>query len=594
MQTFKLLLLALLTFIVTSVAAAKVEGFDGLLDDLENFILDADKSNSLIENLVKSQHEFNLEQHARFLVLQGTRELINGKYQSSIVFLNEAEKLQPSTLIKTSIFLHKATIFVAYHEYQQALDIISLNSSLVEKLKDVELKAKTYIRLAGLYSAIQAFDEVKQYALKVVKLGSGISLKNQCHAKLYLAVSELKLGILDNASRGFEASSQFCRLNGFLLIDAMSIKGLGMVELEKGNYSNANLFFIDALLSYQPFQYMLEINHIYALLSESYLGLKKIEKAKEYAEIVIELPDEPSNLEFKKRATKVLAEIYNKRGDFELAYQYMEKYQGISTALLDDTKAKANAYQMAKFENGEKNREINLLNKDRELYTAKAALTESKRRNERMMNTLIFGGLVVLAIFALVMTVQKRKYKQLAQYDALTGIFNRGTAQNIAEYSFIKTASKREMFSVIMFDLDHFKRINDNYGHGTGDWILKKVAEVINKASRSDDVFARFGSEEFALFLPNTDEAKAKIMAEEYRGLIQSIETRFSGHNFAITASFGVSTSSEDDLSLDPLLHRADIAMYHSKEQGRNCVTLYKPEIEQSRSGYQKSKMALR
>ena len=109
----------------------------------------------------------------------------------------------------------------------------------------------------------------------------------------------------------------------------------------------------------------------------------------------------------------------------------------------------------------------------------------------------------------------------------------------------------------------------------------------------SKDLACRFGGEEFALFLPNTDEADAIAMAEEYRGLIQSIETRFSGHNFDMTASFGVSTSSEDDLSLDPLLHRADIAMYHSKAQGRNCVTRYKPEIEQSRSGYQKSKMAL-
>ncbi|MBL4815197.1 MAG: GGDEF domain-containing protein [Shewanella sp.] len=567
---------------------------DHMLDNLEHSLLsEPNKALEGINALTGSTIQFNSHQEARFKTLKSIKLLFNGDYFLALELLSEAEKLTSQESQLNSIYLYQATAYISLKNYESGLNSISKNLARIKFLDDDSTLSSTYQRLANLYLELGAYNETLFYANKTLEVIPETDKKSRCYSLLLISVTSLKLEKLASAKSEFTDTLSFCEANHFPLIAAMSKKGLGMIELKLGDFAYAKETFLESLADYNTFQYQLEINHIYALLAETFLGLNNIKEAKRYATLVINLPSEPNNFEFKKIATKVFAELSSQSGDYQLAYQYLNQYQEINAKLLDDTKAKANAYQMAKFENGEKSREINLLNKDRELYTAKAALTESQRRNERMMNTLIFGGLVVLAIFALVMTMQKRKYKQLAQHDALTGIFNRGTAQNIAENSFIKTVSKREMFSVIMFDLDYFKRINDNYGHGTGDWVLKKVAEVINKASRSDDVFARFGGEEFALFLPNTDEAKAKIMAEEYRGLIQSIETRFSGHNFDITASFGVSTSSEDDLSLDPLLHRADIAMYHSKEQGRNCVTLYKPEIEQSRSGYQKSKMAL-
>jgi len=129
----------------------------------------------------------------------------------------------------------------------------------------------------------------------------------------------------------------------------------------------------------------------------------------------------------------------------------------------------------------------------------------------------------------------------------------------------------------MILDLDLFKSINDRFGHATGDWTLKKVTHVIQDIIRPTDIFCRMGGEEFVLYLPNTDEQTASVLAESIRSEIESINTKYSGHNFSISISIGISSLDEGDLSLDPLLSRADIALYESKRQGRNKVLIYQP-----------------
>ena len=158
-------------------------------------------------------------------------------------------------------------------------------------------------------------------------------------------------------------------------------------------------------------------------------------------------------------------------------------------------------------------------------------------------------------------------------------MLNRGAGQDLGENLFVQAAARGGDFCVILFDLDHFKRINDSYGHGTGDWALKKVVEVLKPHIRNGDIFARLGGEEFALFLPYANEAKGLDVAEQCRSRIEAIDTHLSGHKFTITASFGVSGMTKDDLSLDPLLHRADMALYTAKSNGRNCISCYQDAL---------------
>ena len=167
----------------------------------------------------------------------------------------------------------------------------------------------------------------------------------------------------------------------------------------------------------------------------------------------------------------------------------------------------------------------------------------------------------------------------LADHDELTHLPNRHLFLQLVEQA-IKVARRDSAgCAVLVLDLDHFKRINDSYGHGTGDWALKKVVEVLKPHVRNGDVFARIGGEEFALFLPYASESKGMEVAEQCRSRIEAIDTHLSGHKFTITASFGVSGMTTEDLSLDPLLHRADMALYAAKSNGRNSVFCYEDAL---------------
>lgn len=162
---------------------------------------------------------------------------------------------------------------------------------------------------------------------------------------------------------------------------------------------------------------------------------------------------------------------------------------------------------------------------------------------------------------------------QLAMSDPLTDILNARAFYETAR-QLIRLATRSGMPCAVLFvDLDHFKQINDAYGHAAGDQVLKAAASTIAINIRNSDVLGRVGGEEFALFLPNTDCAAAKQVAEKIRAALaaQPVVTD-SSVTILVTASFGVSCSESVDLDLDTLLQQADQAMYQAKQSGRNRV----------------------
>ena len=130
-----------------------------------------------------------------------------------------------------------------------------------------------------------------------------------------------------------------------------------------------------------------------------------------------------------------------------------------------------------------------------------------------------------------------------------------------------------------MFDLDEFKAINDMHGHAMGDWVLQQVASVGAGTCRKNDLFGRLGGEEFAFLLIGADVAAGLHLARECRERISAIDTGSTGAKFRVTASFGVAASANVGYNFHALLARADEAMYRSKREGRDRISLHTPEI---------------
>jgi diguanylate cyclase (GGDEF)-like protein len=127
-------------------------------------------------------------------------------------------------------------------------------------------------------------------------------------------------------------------------------------------------------------------------------------------------------------------------------------------------------------------------------------------------------------------------------------------------------------FSVISFDLDDFKQVNDCYGHVAGDEVLKALSQLCRQQSRANDVFARYGGEEFAFLLPQTNAAAAQNFAERIRAGLECSKVDYNGNQIAVTASFGVFTWSPGITDLETILVKVDGAVYQAKARGKNNI----------------------
>ncbi|HJV25413.1 MAG TPA: diguanylate cyclase [Aromatoleum sp.] len=159
-----------------------------------------------------------------------------------------------------------------------------------------------------------------------------------------------------------------------------------------------------------------------------------------------------------------------------------------------------------------------------------------------------------------------------ATFDALTGIHNRRFADTTLKTEIGRCLRFGHPMSVVLFDLDGFKPINDTYGHACGDRVLQAVADKVRSTVREIDVFCRWGGEEFLVILPSTDLPSAAVWAERARALIAAEPVTGCAEPIAVTASFGVAQFDPDTPSPDVLVERADDALYHAKQNGRNLV----------------------
>lgn len=169
--------------------------------------------------------------------------------------------------------------------------------------------------------------------------------------------------------------------------------------------------------------------------------------------------------------------------------------------------------------------------------------------------------------------VKNAKLYEQAITDGMTHLYLHRYFKTRLLDEFKRAARFKRNLALIMIDIDHFKNLNDNYGHQTGDEVLKRVASIMRKAVRTHDLPVRYGGEEFALVLPETGMVGAMAVAERIRRSIELDHIKFGGKTVKLTASFGVSVFPDSASESEALIKAADVALYYSKENGRNRVT---------------------
>ena len=177
----------------------------------------------------------------------------------------------------------------------------------------------------------------------------------------------------------------------------------------------------------------------------------------------------------------------------------------------------------------------------------------------------------VLAVSARNVQLQ-RELREHGVYDGLTGCFNRTHGMQVLDGELKRARRAQTPLSLVMFDLDHFKSVNDRYGHLCGDAVLTAVGKLMRELTRNSDVKCRYGGEEFLVLLPDTPCDGAVHVAESLRREIGKTSVVWNGETVVTTASVGVAVAQVGELDARTLIGRADAALYRAKNEGRNRV----------------------
>jgi diguanylate cyclase (GGDEF)-like protein len=186
--------------------------------------------------------------------------------------------------------------------------------------------------------------------------------------------------------------------------------------------------------------------------------------------------------------------------------------------------------------------------------------------------TLPAGGRMLIYADVTDLADQADRLKILASVDGMTGLFNRRHFLSLAEIEWNRYQRRRRPMSLVLFDIDRFKSINDRFGHQAGDYVITEIAAICQQHKRKSDLIARFGGEEFLILLPETNLAAAQRVAERMRRKVEARAFSFSSNAINATISVGVAEANPSLNTIFDLIKVADRALYVAKEAGRNRV----------------------
>ncbi len=228
---------------------------------------------------------------------------------------------------------------------------------------------------------------------------------------------------------------------------------------------------------------------------------------------------------------------------------------------------------------------------DFEEREARDIWTEVIRHRQMMMESLNRKVNLITAICDYMLTVKKsmiqpkvvemdlfEETSHFSKCDRMTGLYNRAFIEDVLRAEASRSMRYKNEFSLVFFDLDHFKNINDTHGHLAGDYVLQSIARLIQAEKRTEDVAARYGGEEILLVLPETEKYNALTIAERLRRKIQRLDLEFEGKPLQVTVSGGVATFPVDTDVQGDLMDCADRALYRAKTLGRNRICLFSPD----------------
>ncbi|MBB3226550.1 diguanylate cyclase (GGDEF)-like protein [Luteibacter sp. Sphag1AF] len=319
-------------------------------------------------------------------------------------------------------------------------------------------------------------------------------------------------------------------------------------------------------------QYFPHLLSLYLQRAQSLAQLGDDEGARKAALEVVSMSSAVEISEWLKEAYEVLYGIEKRRGNADAALAYYEKYLAQDKGYLNDVSARALAYEVAQQHMLVQKFETERLNKQNNILRLQQALDTKAVETSRLYIALL---LVILASIVVLLFRLKRsqmRFRELSCRDGLTGIHNHQHFMSEAERLLRAKEKKGGMACLVSIDLDHFKQVNDTYGHAVGDAVLRRTVSACQTHLRSTDLFGRLGGEEFGILLIGCSREEGVAIADRIRMAIAATPVEEDGHVVSFSASVGLACTGASGYQLQKLCRDADAALYRAKRTGRNRV----------------------
>ncbi|QYJ81665.1 GGDEF domain-containing protein [Shewanella aegiceratis] len=569
-------LLLLLIFFFSQSMAEEVD-IDATLTQADQLKSSNPKAFSELLNTLEKE-PLNPQQRYFLDYLRGYELTYQGKQAQSIDVFNKILNSNANETLKFRANQTLINIYAISQDWSKGLTHLSKNFQFIEQIKDPETVQSGLAIAAIFYNQIEQYELGLSYAEKL--RSSKPSKRNTCLANGLAIEAQLGLNQLEVDSPSLQAAVASC--DEEVIMESFIHSFIATKYLRDGNTAEVYGQLKPSLETIEKTRYPRLIAEVYATLASAYLKDHKIGEARLLAEKIVNLAKGLGNTQAVVTAYKVLYQIAELSGNYKAALDYHVKYAQADKAYLDDIKTKHLAFQLAEHQAAEQKSRITLLDRQNNLLLTEQQLAKTQAENNRLFISLLIAIITLLGFWAYKSWTIQKRLKQLAEYDALTHVFNRGHFTQVAQSALTYCESSEVDLSYILFDLDNFKQINDKYGHAIGDWVLKKVAKACQAQGRKNDIFARIGGEEFCIALPGCDLQTAVKLAEACRKAIAGIDCSATGHEFEVTASFGITDTQMSGYKLERLINDADSAMYQSKETGRDRICIFDPESKRT------------
>lgn len=458
------------------------------------------------------------------------------------------------------------------HRYEAAY--MRLNELMVElpKITDKAARFQGLGEAAQLLSMGGQYDLASDYAdqmLQNLPRGEGV-----CKATFHGLHARFKSGTATAADPDYQAGIDACEKSGLDLWANGIRADVAAMYLRDGLPRKAVVLLQSHYDRIRQLGYRSFTSQVDALLGRAFLAIGDLDRAKQYAVAAVSSAPKKEFTEPLSTAEDVLYQVARRQGDIAAALSWHEKYMAADKGYLNDITARALAYQRVKQQVEARRQQVNALNNQNRILQLQQALDRKAVQASRLSIILLLTILASIGFWLYRLKRSQKRFMRLARHDGLTGIFNRQHFVEQAEQA-LSTAKKAERDAcLILIDLDHFKLINDSYGHAVGDLVLKRAVGVCHDHLRATDIFGRLGGEEFGILLPDCSLSQVVGRAEAMRVTISSMTGDADTRGSVVSASLGIASTEYSGYELRALMADADGALYRAKRGGRNRVVL--------------------